>query len=90
MTNAMTDVIPCSLTEMPWDEMSRAAQAAADAVEAEAAVREMVHCALRVTGDGQAHERPGALKPSERHFHVVALIDVTALRMKSRSLSSSM
>ena len=77
MTNAMTDVIPCSLTEMPWDEISRAAQAAADAVEAEAAVREMVHCALRVTGDGQAHERPGALKPSERHFHVGAVFMVS-------------
>lgn len=77
MTNTTTDVIPCCLTDTPWDEMARAAQAAADQVEPEAAVRELVHCALRVTGNGGAHERPGALKPGERHFHVGAAFMVS-------------
>lgn len=73
----MREVIPCSLTAAPWDELARAAQAAADEPEPEAAVREIVHCALRVTGDGAAHERPGALKPGERHFHVGAVFLVS-------------
>ena len=66
----MTDVRPSSLTQDPWDEIARAAQAAADAVDAEDAVREFVHTALRITGDAGAHEKPGALKPGERHFSV--------------------
>jgi hypothetical protein len=64
------EVIPCGLTAAPWDELARAAQAAADEPEPEAAVLEIVQCALRVTGNGTAHEKPGALKPGERHFHV--------------------
>jgi len=66
----MTAVLPNSLTDDPWDETARAAQAAADAEDAEAAVREFVHAALRITGDATAHEKPGALKPGERHFSV--------------------
>jgi len=66
----MGTVTPCSLTSKPWDELARAAQAAADATEPEAAVAAFVHCALRVTGEERAHERPGALKPGEQHFHV--------------------
>lgn len=66
----MADVVPCSLTDDPWGEVARAAQRAADAEDAEGALRETVHAALRVTGDNTAHRRPGALKPGERHFHV--------------------
>ncbi len=66
----MTEVVPCSLTESPWDEIARATQAASNAGGPEEAVRAFVHCALRVTGDIAAHEHPGALKPGERHFHV--------------------
>ncbi|MBT7755965.1 MAG: hypothetical protein HN732_01465, partial [Rhodospirillaceae bacterium] len=73
----MTEVEPTSLTDTPWDEMARAAQRAADAPGPEDAVREIVHCALRVTGDGEAHGRPGALKPGERHFHVGGIFMVS-------------
>ncbi|MBT4043635.1 MAG: GAF domain-containing protein [Rhodospirillaceae bacterium] len=66
----MTEVVPASLTDHPWEEVARAAQAAANAPDAEAAIREIVHAALRITGDATAHERPGALKPGERHFRV--------------------
>lgn len=66
----MLEVIPNSLTDEPWDEVARAAQAAANARDAEAALREIVHAALRITGDGDAHERPGSLQPGERHFMV--------------------
>ncbi|MDP6690996.1 MAG: GAF domain-containing protein [Alphaproteobacteria bacterium] len=66
----MTDVVPSSLSHEPWDEVARAARAAADAADAEAAVREFVHAALRITGDATAHEKPGALKSGERHFSV--------------------
>ncbi len=66
----MADVVPSSLTGDPWGEVARAAQAAANAGDGEAAIVEFVHAALRITGDATAHERPGALKPGERHFHV--------------------
>ncbi len=71
------DVVPNSLSDDPWDEMARAALAAANAVDAEAALREIVHAALRITGDGTAHLRPGALKPGERHFHVSGVFMVS-------------
>ncbi len=77
MMSMSTEVIPNSLTAAPWDEIARAAQAAADEPEPEAAVREIIHCALRVTGDHTAHEKPGALKPGERHFHVGAAFMVS-------------
>ena len=77
MASAMVDVVPCSLTDDPWGELARAAQAAADAGDGEAALRETVHAALRITGDGAAHERPGALKPGERHFHVAGAFMVS-------------
>jgi len=71
------DVVPNSLSDDPWDEMARAAQAAANAADAEAALREIVHAALRITGDGAAHLRPGALQPGERHFHVSGVFMVS-------------
>ncbi len=70
MMTTATEVIPGSLTHDPWDETARAAQAATNAPDAEAAVRETVHAALRITGDNTAYEKPGALKPGERHFCV--------------------
>ncbi len=70
MTAQMTNVIPSNLTNDPWGEAARAAQGGVDAPDAEAAVREFVHAALRITGDGAAHEKPGALRPGERHFSV--------------------
>lgn len=73
----MAEVIPNSLTDDPWGETARAAQAAADAADAEAALRELVHAALRITGDATAHRRPGALKPGERHFHVAGAFMVS-------------
>lgn len=73
----MADVVPCSLTETPWEELARAAAAAANETEPEAAVREIVHCALRITGDGTAHQRPGALKPGEQNIHVAGVFMVS-------------
>jgi len=73
----MVEVIPSSLTDDPWGEVARAAQAAADAADAEAALREIVHAALRITGDGSAHERPGSLKPGERHFMISGIFMVS-------------
>ena len=73
----MDDVIPSSLTGDPWDELARAAQAAANCTDAEAALREIVHGALRVTGDPMAHQRPGALKPGEQHLHVAGVFMVS-------------
>ena len=73
----MTDVVPCSLTTTPWEELARAAAAAANGTEPEAAVREIVHCALRITGDGTAHQRPGALKPGEQNIHVAGVFMVS-------------
>ena len=66
----MTDVIPASLTGDPWPEIARAAQAACDAADVEAALRECVQATLRITGDATAYERHGALKDGERHFFV--------------------
>jgi signal transduction protein with GAF and PtsI domain len=63
-------VIPASLTHDPWPEAARATQAAGDGEDAESALRECVHAALRITGDVTAQERPGALKTGERQFHV--------------------
>ena len=57
----MAEVIPCSLADDPWGEVARVAQATAKTQDAEAALREIVHSALRITGDDRAHERPGSL-----------------------------
>ena len=73
----MVNVIPTSLSSNPWDEVARAARATADTETAEAALREIVHAALRITGDGTAHERPGALNLGERHFHVAGAFMVS-------------
>ncbi|MDA1100756.1 MAG: GAF domain-containing protein [Proteobacteria bacterium] len=73
----MAEIAPSSLTDDPWDEMARAAQGAADAEDAEAALREIVYAALRITGEGTAHQRPGALKPGERHFLVSGVFMVS-------------
>ena len=73
----MVNVIPTSLSSNPWDEVARAARAAADTETAEAALREIVHAALRITGDGTAHERPGALNLGERHFSVAGAFMVS-------------
>lgn len=66
----MTDVIPASLTADPWPEIVRATQAANDATDIEAALRECVQATLRVIGDAEAYKRPGALKEGERHYFV--------------------
>jgi hypothetical protein len=73
----MVEVIPSSLTDDPWGEVARAARAAADAADAEAALREIVHAALRITGDDSAHERPGSLKPGECHFLISGIFMVS-------------
>ena len=73
----MADVVPCSLTGAPWEELTRATAAAAQETEPEAAIREIVHCALRITGDATAYERPGALKTGERNFHVAGVFMVS-------------
>jgi putative methionine-R-sulfoxide reductase with GAF domain len=77
MVPVVADVVPSSLTDDPWGEVARAAQAAANGEDAEAALREIVHAALRITGDRTAHQRPGALKPGERHFHVAGVFMVS-------------
>ncbi len=66
----MKTVVPASLTHEPWPEMTRAMQAACKSKDAEAALRECVHAALRITGQAKAEERPGALKPGETQFFV--------------------
>lgn len=73
----MTEIVASSLTGDPWDEVARAALAAANAEDAEAALREVVHAALRITGDATAHQRPGSLKPGERHFLVSGVFMVS-------------
>ena len=73
----MVEVMPSSLTDDPWGEVARAAQAAADAADAEAALREIVHAALRITGDDSAHKRPGSLRPGERHFMISGVFMVS-------------
>lgn len=66
----MTDVVPASLTADPWPEIVRATQAANDANDVEAALRECVQATLRIIGDAEAYKRPGALKEGERHYFV--------------------
>lgn len=66
----MNDIVPASLTHDPWPETARAMQAANDAEDPEDALRICVETTLRITGDADAHERPGALAEDERHFFV--------------------
>ncbi len=73
----MPEVIPSSLRDVPWEEVARAAQAAANARDVEAALSEIVHAALRITGDDDAHRRPGALRPGERHFMISGIFMVS-------------
>ncbi len=73
----MAKIVASCLTDDPWDEVARAARAAANAEDAEAALCEVVHAALRITGDATAHQHPGALKPGERHFHVSGVFMVS-------------
>jgi len=73
----LTDVIPCSVTKRPWEELARAVTAAVLESEPEAALREIVHCALRITGNDTAYQKSGALKPGERNFHVAGLFMVS-------------
>ena len=73
----MAEVIPCSLADDPWGEVARVAQATAKTQDAEAALCEIVHSALRITGDGRAHERPGSLKPGERQFMISGIFMVS-------------
>jgi len=73
----LTDVIPCSMTKRPWKELARASTSAALEIEPEAALRQIVHCALRITGDDTAHQKSNALKPGERNFHVSGMFMVS-------------
>lgn len=66
----MTDVIPASLTAVPWPEIIRATQAANDTTDVETALCECVQATLRIIGDAEAYKCPGALKKGERHYFV--------------------
>lgn len=64
------------MTEL-LDAFSTAARAALDAPDVEAALSLVTRTAMEVLGDHEAHLKPGALKPGERHFRVSGVFLVT-------------
>jgi hypothetical protein len=64
------------------EALSAAARAALDAPDVEAGLSLVAQAAMDRLGEAQAHLRPGALKPGERHFRVSGVFLVTPDRRR--------
>lgn len=62
--------------------LSAATRAALDAPDVEAGLSLLTRAAMDSLGDLQAHLKPGALKPGERHFRVAGVFLVTPDRQR--------
>jgi signal transduction protein with GAF and PtsI domain len=62
--------------------LAAAARAALDAPDVEAGLSLVTRAAMEHLGDPEAHLKPGALKPGERHFRVAGVFLVTPDRQR--------
>jgi putative methionine-R-sulfoxide reductase with GAF domain len=56
-----------------WQALNAASSALANAADVEQALVEITKATRSLLGDKEAHLRPGALKPEERHFSVAGI-----------------
>lgn len=61
--------------------LDRAGAAALEAPDPEAAIHALARGCFETIGDREAHRRPGALKPGERHYFVAGAFFVTPGRL---------